>query len=138
MNDELRALVKYRLEQADECLESAQILLDRNLRRGAVNRAYYAMFYGVLALLAVRGLETSKHTGAIALFDREFVKAGLFGRDLSTWLHETFYLRQQADYRPMIEVAQERARAAVDRARDFVSAVKTHLGTALGRDQSDE
>ena len=93
MNEELKALVAYRLEQADECLEAAQILLERDMCRGAVNRSYYAMFYGVLALLALKGQETSKHTGAIALFDRDFVKVGLFGPDLSTWLHETFYLR---------------------------------------------
>jgi uncharacterized protein (UPF0332 family) len=38
-----------------------------------MNRLYYAMFYAVLALLQEKEMGTSKHSGAIALFDREFV-----------------------------------------------------------------
>ncbi len=34
------------------------------------------MFYAVLALLVPGKKETSKHSGAIALFDRDFVKQG--------------------------------------------------------------
>jgi hypothetical protein len=53
-------------------------LLDNNLIRPSVNRAYYAMFYAVLALLAQGKQENSKHSGAIALFDKDFVKLGIF------------------------------------------------------------
>jgi len=49
----LRALVEYRLEQADESLKAAETLLKEGLLGSAVNRAYYAMFYSVLALLAI-------------------------------------------------------------------------------------
>jgi len=78
----IRALVTYRLEQADESLDAARVLLEKKLDRPAVNRAYYAMFYAVLALLATRKQETSKHSGAISLFDKEFVKSGAFTKDL--------------------------------------------------------
>ncbi len=74
ITENIQALVAYRLEQADESLDAARILLDRTLERSAVNRAYYAMFYAVPALLATRKRETSKHGGAISLFDKEFVK----------------------------------------------------------------
>ena len=74
MTENIQALVTYRLEQADESLEAARTLLDKKLIRSSVNRAYYAMFYAVLALLARGKKETSKHSGAIALFDRDFVK----------------------------------------------------------------
>jgi uncharacterized protein (UPF0332 family) len=47
------------------------------------------MFYAVLALLALRKQETSKHTGVISLFDRDFVKPGVFSKELSQWLHHT-------------------------------------------------
>jgi len=130
VNEEIGALVQYRLEQEDECLDSAQILLERGKSRGAANRAYYAMFYSVLALLAPRQQETSKHAGAIALFDRDFVKPGPFGQELSAWLHETFHLRQEADYRPMVEISPERAEAALERAGAFVAAVKAQIATA--------
>lgn len=53
MNEQRKALVRYRLEQADESLRSAQLLLDADLPRPSINRCYYAMFYSILALLAV-------------------------------------------------------------------------------------
>jgi uncharacterized protein (UPF0332 family) len=41
------------------------------------------MFYAVLALLTQGKRETSKHSGAIALFDRDFVKQGIFERNVA-------------------------------------------------------
>ncbi|HVG11067.1 MAG TPA: HEPN domain-containing protein [Thermoanaerobaculia bacterium] len=47
------------MEQAVETLREATLLLDESAWRGAQNRAYYAMFYAVLALLATRQLGSS-------------------------------------------------------------------------------
>jgi uncharacterized protein (UPF0332 family) len=52
--EKIAALVRYRLEQAGEALASAELNLTNALDRSAINRAYYAMFYAVLALLAER------------------------------------------------------------------------------------
>ncbi len=79
--DGIQALVQYRLEQADESLAAARLLVEAGLFRQAAGRAYYAMFYAVLALLAFRGLGASKHSGVLGLFDREFVKEGVFGQE---------------------------------------------------------
>jgi uncharacterized protein (UPF0332 family) len=76
--EQLEALLRYRIEQAHETLWEAEILLNESAWRGAVNRAYYAMFYALLGLLATKQLGTSKHSGAISLFDHEFVKTGIF------------------------------------------------------------
>jgi len=51
--ENLKALVAYRLEQARESLEASTTLLKQDILRSSVNRSYYAMFYGVLALLAL-------------------------------------------------------------------------------------
>src|SRR5919199_3506972 len=123
-NDNLRTLVRYRLEQADEALGAAQLLLDQHSLRAVVNRAYYAMFYAVLALLALRKQETSRHAGAISLFDREFVRPGVFSRDLSQWLHHAFRQRLAADYAPLRTVSNEEARQTFDEARAFVARVR--------------
>jgi len=52
-----------------------------------INRAYYAMFYAVLALLQSIGKVAGKHTGAIGLFDTEFVLKGALSREMSRDLH---------------------------------------------------
>ena len=82
--------MSYRLEQASEALTAADLNASNGLLRSAVNRAYYAMFYAVLALMASRLSETSRHSGAISLFDQWYVKPGLMPTDFSRWLHEAF------------------------------------------------
>ncbi|MBW2065547.1 MAG: HEPN domain-containing protein, partial [Deltaproteobacteria bacterium] len=107
--ENIKALISYRLEQARESLSAAKVLLENELFRASINRAYYAMFYSVLALLASRQMETSKHSGAISLFDKDYVKTGVFTKEFSRWLHEAFDLRQRADYTPTYSPSSEEA-----------------------------
>ena len=125
--EQLEDLLCYRVEQAHETLREAEILLNESALRGAINRAYYAMFYALLALLATRQLGTSKHSGALALFDREFVKTGAFPRRLSRSLHLAFDRRQTHDYGEMTQVNRLIAKETLTDAQTFVAAVESYL-----------
>ena len=125
--EQLRDLLQYRMEQAYETLLEAEILMDASALRGTMNRAYYAMFYAVLALLATKQLGTSKHSGAISLFDREYVKTGIFPREFSKALHLAFDQRQIHDYGEMIELDALTVEQAVANARVFVDQVQAYL-----------
>ena len=50
MKDEIRALIVYRIKQAIDAREEAEILLERGKLRGALNRIYYSMFYASQSL----------------------------------------------------------------------------------------
>ncbi len=125
--EQLHALVRYRMDQAHETLREAKILLQQDAWRGATNRAYYAMFYAVLALMATRQLSPAKHSGVLELFDREFVKPGLLPRTLSRSLRLAFNCRQRYDYGEIVEVDRQVAREMVEDAAAFVSAVGEFL-----------
>ena len=127
MTTEMQALINYRLEQAEEALDSAQSLLERGNYRSVINRAYYAMFYAVLALLAPTKQQTSKHAWVMTLFDRDFVKMGMFSKDFSHWLHQAFNLRQRSDYQELFTVPVEEAHTVLEHARLFAAGVKTHI-----------
>ena len=131
MTENVQALVTYRLEQADESLEAARTLLDKELIRPSVNRSYYAMFYAVLALLAQGKKETSKHSGAIALFDRDFVKQGVFKKNYSRWLHDAFVLRQRSDYASEYHASREAAETTLKNAESLVDEVKKFLSKEM-------
>jgi len=131
MTENVQALVTYRLEQADESIEAARTLLDKKLIRPSLNRAYYAMFYAVLALLAQGKKETSKHSGAIALFDRDYVKQGIFKKNYSRWLHDAFDLRQRSDYTAEYHAFPEDAEITLTNAEAFVEEVKKVLSKEL-------
>ena len=125
--EQLEDLLRYRMEQAHETLREAEILLSESALRGTISRAYYAMFYAVLALLATKQLGTSKHSGALALFDREFVKTGVFPRELSRSLHLAYDRRQTHDYGEMVRVHRSIAEETMGDAMTFVAAVESHL-----------
>lgn len=129
--EKINALIQYRLAQADEALAAAQLNPANSLHRSAVNRGYYAMFYAVLALLAARQSETSRHSGAIAQFDQLYVKAALLPKDFSRWLHEAFLNRQAADYGSELQLSAEEIDALLVHARDFLAGVRQFLGRSV-------
>jgi uncharacterized protein (UPF0332 family) len=103
-DEDLQALLDYRLEQAGEALLDAEFLLDASRARAAANRLYYACFYAAVAALLTRRLQYSKHSAVIAFFDREFIGSGLLPREYSRTLHRAFQERQQDDYVPFVEL----------------------------------
>jgi len=129
IDERLKELIKLRMQQADETLREAQILAGEHTGRGAVNRAYYAMFYAVLAVLATKGLGSSKHSGTISLFDREFVKPGELPKELSRSLHMAFEHRQRADYGELSRLDEPVVTRVIDEARAFIQNVKAYMKT---------
>jgi uncharacterized protein (UPF0332 family) len=89
------------------------------------------MFYAVLALLALHKQETSKHGGAIALFDRNFVKQGVFNKRLSRWLHDAFDLRQRSDYAASFQVSGETVERVLNNAESFLAEIKKVLSADM-------
>ena len=125
---DVRTLVRHRLEQAKTALNDAKFLSDgQRSPQSIVNRAYYAMFYAVLALLQQIGQVPSRHVGMVSLFDREFVAKGVFPRELSRQLHRAFEIRQASDYKTSESVSSERADEILDQAVRFVEAVRGYL-----------
>lgn len=124
---QLRALVVYRIEQAQETLQEARILHTAGALRGSINRAYYTMFYAALALLATRQVGTSKHSGVLAIFDREFVKTGLLPRNLSRSFHLAFSRRQVNDYGEMTALDEPTVDKMLQDAEEFLAAAQTFL-----------
>ena len=127
MNEEINQAIQLRLEQARETLEEADALREHELWRGVINRSYYAMFYAVLALGVYKQIVLSKHSQAIAFFDKEFVKTGIFPRELSRSLHLGFDQRQVNDYGDIWTVSQIEAEAVFSEARLFVESIDGYL-----------
>jgi len=128
MSEDKQALIQYRLSQAKDSIREAEVLLGGGMSLLSVmNRLYYALFYAVLALLQEKRIGTSKHAGAIALFDREFIKSGILDKSLSRILHRAFELRQKADYMEKVEVTREDIEEILPKAKDFITAIEKHL-----------
>jgi len=122
-----QVLLAHRLKQAEETLADAELMLKSNLSaRSVINRAYYSVFYGILALFIHSDVnpKTSKHSGVITFFDRDFVHTGKIEKRYSKIVHKMFETRQQGDYKELVEFSSEEAAEHVELARRFLEAIK--------------
>ncbi|MFZ2631666.1 MAG: HEPN domain-containing protein [Desulfosalsimonadaceae bacterium] len=130
-DNDKQILINYRIQQARAALEEADVLFSLSKTTfGAVNRAYYAMFYSVLAILQHIDKVPRKHSGAIALFDSEFVKKGIFPKELSRNLHNAFESRQTSDYLAATPICREDAEEIIQNAIAFLKTIEKYLQDA--------
>lgn len=125
-----QVLYDYRLQQAQTTLADALKMLQEEISpRSVINRAYYSMFYMVTALFLKMNitLKTSKHTGVISCFDKEFVLSGKIDKKYSKILHSMFDDRQEYDYKELVEVSIEDAADGVRYAEEFIDAVSRFI-----------
>jgi uncharacterized protein (UPF0332 family) len=82
------------LQKALDCLIDAETLLAGNRNEAACNRAYYAIFDAILALLAVTEETYFKtHQGAHTRFRELYIKTNKLSPHLSDVLNEALALR---------------------------------------------
>lgn len=120
---EYREYIEHFMRKADESIETARSI---EVPDFAVSRAYYGMFYAAQAVLLTKGLHYKRHSAVIANFNREFVKPGVFPKEISRMLDKAFDLRKQGDY-SIIPVELEQALAVLKEAAGFVDAVRVFL-----------
>jgi len=121
------ALITHNIEKADDSIIQAEALLNIEQYFGSVNRAYYAIFYAVLGILLTKGLGSSKHSGVLSYFDREFVKTNEVDKKWSKVFHDAFELRSMGDYAKLAKVTKLQAETLIKDAKDFVLWAKQWL-----------
>ena len=71
MEGSMTELSKYRFETAKSDLNTAKLLYELKEFRSSVNRSYYAIFHAMRSVLALDGLDSSKHSGIIAILCKD-------------------------------------------------------------------
>ena len=121
------AEIAANLERAGTNLQAAKDLLDKGYYDIAASRAYYAAFYAASALLLKEDMDTSKHSGVIALIHQRFVRTGKLDKVQGKNLNWLFELRSVGDYGVSVHVGQGEALQAVQVAGKFLESVKQIL-----------
>jgi len=124
------------MERAREILIEADDSFKQNHFGMSVNRSYYAMFTSARALLALKEVDSSKHSGVLSLFNQHIVKAGLFPAGLSKFLREAKIIREDADYGDFVKITEEDAKNQIDNANKFVEEAERTLVRIIGNAES--
>lgn len=109
-----------RLQTAKSDLKSARILLAAEEYKGANNRAYYAIFHAVNAIHASSGKAYKRHKDAIGNFNKDYVKTGIFPREMGRKIGEAEEIRHASDYDDFYIASREESERQVAVANEFI------------------
>ena len=81
--EELREQIHLFIKKARRSVAASKRLLKDKDVDFAISRLYYAVFYGMEAVLLTKNITSSKHAGVISQFNQLFVKEGIFPKHFS-------------------------------------------------------
>lgn len=120
-------LSKYRLESAYEDYQAAVDLLKLSHFKVANNRAYYAIFHAMRAVLALDGSDFKKHSGVIAYFRQNYIKSGIFDISLSEIINDASFIRNESDYSDFYIATKEEAESLIENAKIFLVEIENYI-----------
>ena len=127
MDDNRKEMSEYRLKSAFEHLNASSYLLNGNFIKDSIGRSYYAMFASARALLALEGVDFSKHAGVISYFQKEYIKTGKFDKKYSKYISHAFRIRNHSDYDDFYTVSKQDAEEQYEHAEEFCNAIKNYI-----------
>lgn len=125
-------LIKYRIEQAHEAIEDAELSINHNKLKMAVNRIYYGMFYILSALALKYKFKTSKHQGLIGWFNKNFLKDKKIDRKYGTIIRDAFNNRSDGDYGAFISFVKADVLKSFEDMKDFISTIEKYINNKNG------
>lgn len=130
--DEIGNLVLRRLERAKESLITAEnVLTMLDDPKTAANRIYYAVFHAMRSMLALRGLDSKKHSGVIAQFTYQYLRTAELDPQYSKVIVRLFDMRQNSDYDDFFEIHAEDVEMLLSQAKQFVLDVEKYVSSHI-------
>ena len=129
-------LMLYRLENAKSDLKSAKILLAAEEFKGANNRAYYAIFHSLNAVHALSGAAYKRHKDAIGNFNKDYVKTGVFPREIGRKIGEAEEIRHASDYDDFYIASKEESERQIAVAEEFIQLVEKYCMTQIEKEDT--
>ena len=124
---EKKELALLRLEHAKEKLSFIPGIMELGDYKTVANRAYYAVFYAMRAILALDGFDSKKHAGIISEFRRRYIKTEIFDERLSDIIGELFTVRTNSDYDDFYLLSREKAQRQYQNAVIFVRDIDAYF-----------
>ena len=126
-NENRKALMLLRLEQAAECLKASEIMLNAAMYKSAANRSYYCIFHAMRAVLAQDAFDSKKHSDVISAFREKYIKTKIFPIFFSDIIKQAFSNRGQSDYNDFFIISKEETVEQVENAKAFLAAIEAYI-----------
>jgi len=115
------------LNHAFEDLEAAKLTFNNELYNASCNRAYYAVYHTIRAVLALDNKEFKQHGETIGYYRHEFLKTEYLDRACSDTIKATGQLRTSCDYDDFYDASREEVEKVITLAESFYSYNKQYI-----------
>ena len=123
----IEGFAKYRLEKAKDALKSAQLLYKTNDLTGAINRAYYAIFYAIRAVLSLERIDFKRHKDVLAYFNKKYVSTEIFPKQIGKKISQAQRAREDSDYDDEYEQSFEKTEEQIKTAEEIIRLVEKYM-----------
>ena len=77
--------------------------------------------------MALKGLDSKRHSGVVALFNEHFIKSGSLAKEVYQIITSAKAKRERADYEDYVEFAKEETEEQLKKAKEFIEAAENLL-----------
>lgn len=121
------SFAKYRLERAREDLASAKLNYENSYYKTANNRAYYAIFHAIRAVLALERVDFKKHKDVQAYFNKNYVNVGIFPKKIGHKIVVASNVREDSDYDDEFIVNPDKTLEQIQTAEELIELVELYI-----------
>ena len=123
--------IKFRLNKAQECIDSAEADIKLGHLYSSANRSYYAIYSSIRATLELDNYESTKHSGNISEFRKLYIKTGIFDAILSNFIRDAFAMREKCDYTDHFVAMLPDVTQQLENAKQFYKKVQQYIETNI-------
>ena len=120
-------LAKYKIERAYEEQQTAELLFANDKLKAANNRAYYAIYFAITAVLCLEPIAFKKHKDTLAYFNKNYVKTEIFPREVGRQLSKLEIIRHKSDYDDFYIASKEEATEQVETAEKIIKLIDEYM-----------
>ena len=127
-SETIEGFSKYRLNKAKETLETARMIFNEGKDfTSANNRAYYAIFYAIRAVLAIEEVDFKRHKDVLAYFNKEYVNKEKFPKKIGRKTSQAQRIREDSDYDDDYEPSFEKTEQQINTAQELIDLVEEYI-----------
>lgn len=124
----VQGFAKYRLSRAKKTIKTAEyIYKDIKDYTSANNRAYYAIFYAVRAVLALEQKDFKRHKDVIAYFNQHYINTEIFPKKIGRKIAQAQRIREDSDYDDEYQPSSEKTKQQIETAEELIELVEKYL-----------
>ena len=135
-SETIEGFSKYRLNKAKETLETARMIFNEGKDfTSANNRAYYAIFYAIRAVLAIEEVDFKRHKDVLAYFNKEYVNKEKFPKKIGRKISQAQRIREDSDYDDDYEPSFEKTEQQINTAQELIDLVEEYINNYYNRNE---